>query len=195
MLDTNNCDIDEIIDLATTLDDCYDLDPSPGDIIWAKVTGHSTWPAVVLNQSASSNLEGLNKISGEKSFLVQFFCTYDFARIRKKQVIPFLKGLLSDFPLKCKKSDFVLSLMEANMPAWRVKDEKKNLTLHQTFFPLMLLEDQPRQFDKRRCCSDHRHGLQMPWMQLCKLVELLRAAEDYTTGILYAVQLYFGLIL
>lgn len=43
--------------------------------------GHSTWPAVVLDESASSNLEGLNKISGEKSFLVQFFCTHDFARL------------------------------------------------------------------------------------------------------------------
>ncbi|KAL8154579.1 hypothetical protein AgCh_000086 [Apium graveolens] len=113
--DTNNCDVDEIIDLAATLDDCCDLDPSPGDIIWAKVTGHSTWPAVVLDESSSSNLEELNKISGEKSFLVQFFCTHDFARLSKKQVIPFLKGLLSDFHLKCKKSDFVLSLVEAKM--------------------------------------------------------------------------------
>ncbi|KAK1400556.1 histone-lysine N-methyltransferase ATX2-like [Heracleum sosnowskyi] len=113
--DSNNSDIDEIIDLAATLDDCCDLDPSPGDIIWAKVTGHSTWPAVVLDESASSNLEGLNKISGEKSFLVQFFCTHDFARLSKKQVIPFLTGLLSDFDLKCKKSDFVLSLVEAKM--------------------------------------------------------------------------------
>ena len=39
------------------------------------------WPAVVLDESASSNLKGLNKISGEKSFLVQFFCTHDFARL------------------------------------------------------------------------------------------------------------------
>lgn len=37
--DTSNCDVDEIIDLAASLDDCCDLDPSPGDIIWAKVTG------------------------------------------------------------------------------------------------------------------------------------------------------------
>lgn len=37
--DSNNSDIDEIIDLAATLDDSCDLDPSPGDMIWAKVTG------------------------------------------------------------------------------------------------------------------------------------------------------------
>ncbi|KAL8120126.1 hypothetical protein AgCh_017309 [Apium graveolens] len=33
-------------------------------------------------------------------------------------------------------------------------------TLEVLFFPLMILEDQPRHFDKRRCCSDNRHGLQ-----------------------------------
>uniref|UniRef100_A0A175YHQ5 Histone-lysine N-methyltransferase n=1 Tax=Daucus carota subsp. sativus TaxID=79200 RepID=A0A175YHQ5_DAUCS len=113
--DSGNFDICDTIALAATLDDCCDRDPSPGDMIWAQITGHFMWPAVVLDESASSNLKGLNKISGEKSFLVQFFCTHDFARLSRKQVIPFLIGLLSDFHLKCKKSDFMLSLVEAKM--------------------------------------------------------------------------------
>lgn len=41
--------------------------------------GHPMWPAIVLDESASGNLEGLNKISGEQSVLVQFFGTHDFA--------------------------------------------------------------------------------------------------------------------
>lgn len=38
------------------------------------------WPAIVLDESFVSIRRGLNKISGEKSVLVQFFGTHDFAR-------------------------------------------------------------------------------------------------------------------
>ncbi|KAK1402565.1 hypothetical protein POM88_002170 [Heracleum sosnowskyi] len=75
----------------------------PGDMIWAKVSGHPMGPAIVLDESASGNIELLNKISGEQSVLVQFFGTHDFARLSKKHIIPFLKGLLYELHRKCKR--------------------------------------------------------------------------------------------
>lgn len=43
-------------------------------------SGHTVWPAIVLDESFVGIRRGLNKISGEKSVLVQFFGTHDFAR-------------------------------------------------------------------------------------------------------------------
>ncbi|EEF34619.1 histone-lysine N-methyltransferase ATX2 [Ricinus communis] len=106
-------DYDEMVALAAVLDDCQDLEP--GDIIWAKLTGHAMWPAIVVDQSLIGERKGLNKISGERSVFVQFFGTHDFARIKPKQVISFLKGLLSSFHLKCRKPHFTRSLEEAKM--------------------------------------------------------------------------------
>lgn len=111
--ETDDLDVNEMIVLAANLDDCHDIEP--GDIIWAKITGHAVWPAIVLDESCVSIRRGLKKISGEKSALVQFFGTHDFARVKTKQVISFLKGLLSSYHLKCKKLDFIRSLEEAKM--------------------------------------------------------------------------------
>ncbi|KAJ9178448.1 hypothetical protein P3X46_010328 [Hevea brasiliensis] len=111
--DGDNYDYDEMVVLAAVLDDCQDLEP--GDIIWAKLTGHAMWPAIVVDESLIGNRKGLNKISGKKSVFVQFFGTHDFARIKPKQVISFLKGLLSSFHLKCRKPHFARSLEEAKM--------------------------------------------------------------------------------
>ncbi|KAF2322266.1 hypothetical protein GH714_009861 [Hevea brasiliensis] len=113
LLDGDNYDYDEMVVLAAVLDDCQDLEP--GDIIWAKLTGHAMWPAIVVDESLIGNRKGLNKISGKKSVFVQFFGTHDFARIKPKQVISFLKGLLSSFHLKCRKPHFARSLEEAKM--------------------------------------------------------------------------------
>lgn len=44
------------------------------------IVGHATWPAIVLDESVIGSRKGLNKITGEKSILVQFFGTHDFAR-------------------------------------------------------------------------------------------------------------------
>lgn len=125
--ETDDLDVNEMIVLAANLDDCHDIEP--GDIIWAKLTGHAVWPAVVLDESFVSIRRGLSKISGEKSVLVQFFGTHDFARVKTKQVISFLKGLLSSFHLKCKKLDFIRSLEEAKMYLSRQKLPKSMLQL------------------------------------------------------------------
>lgn len=112
-LETDGIDVDEMIVLAASLADCEALEP--GDIIWAKLTGHAMWPAIVLDESRAAGCKGLNKGLGEKSVLVQFFGTHDFARVKLKQVISFLRGLLSSFHLKCKKPKFAQSLEEAKM--------------------------------------------------------------------------------
>lgn len=112
-MDTNGLNYDEMIALAASLDDCQELEP--GDIIWAKLTGHAMWPAIVLSESCISEHEGLNRVPGGRSISVQFFGTHDFARVKSTQVTSFLSGLISSFHLKCKKPPFVRSLEEAKM--------------------------------------------------------------------------------
>ncbi|XP_075512041.1 histone-lysine N-methyltransferase ATX2-like [Primulina tabacum] len=111
--ETDAIDVNEMMVLAASLDDCQEV--ACGDIIWAKLTGHAVWPAIVLDESQVGARKGLNKTSGEKSVLVQFFGTYDFARVTKKQVFSFLKGLLSSCHLKCKKPAFARALEEGKM--------------------------------------------------------------------------------
>ncbi|XP_073053542.1 histone-lysine N-methyltransferase ATX2-like [Primulina eburnea] len=125
--ETDPIDVNEMMVLAASLDDCQDVDC--GDIIWAKLTGHAVWPAIVLDESQVGTRKGLNKTSGEKSVLVQFFGTYDFARVTKKQVISFLKGLLSSCHLKCKKPAFARALEEAKMYLSEQKLPKEMLQL------------------------------------------------------------------
>lgn len=111
--EVDGIDVNELMVLAASLDDCQEIET--GDVIWAKLTGHAVWPAIVLDESHVSQRKGLNKISGEKSILVQFFGTHDFARVTRKQVLSFLKGLLSSCHSKCKKPAFVKGLEEAKM--------------------------------------------------------------------------------
>lgn len=125
--EADGIDVDEMVVLAASLDDCQELEP--GDIIWAKLTGHAMWPAVVLDESLAGGRMALKKHAGEKSVLVQFFGTHDFARVRLKQVISFLKGLLSSFHLKCKKPNFVCSLEEAKMYLSELKLPRRMLRL------------------------------------------------------------------
>ncbi|KAL6571201.1 hypothetical protein OROHE_002844 [Orobanche hederae] len=107
-------DVNEMMVLAASLDDYQEIET--GDVIWAKLTGwHAVWPAIVLDESHVGEHKGLKKISGEKSVIVQFFGTHDFARVTRKQVISFLKGLLSSCHSKCKKPTFVQGLEEAKI--------------------------------------------------------------------------------
>ncbi|KAK7295625.1 hypothetical protein RJT34_18536 [Clitoria ternatea] len=127
-------DVEEMLALAASLDDCQDFEP--GDIIWAKLTGHAMWPAVVLDESLASNCKGLKMFIGGRSVPVQFFGTHDFARVRLQQVKSFLSGLLTDLHSKCKKHSFVEGLEEAK----RYLSEQK--------LPLEMLELQ------KRCITD-----------------------------------------
>ncbi|GKE46019.1 histone-lysine N-methyltransferase ATX2-like protein isoform X1, partial [Tanacetum coccineum] len=90
---------------------------------------HAVWPAIVRDESFVSIRRGLSKISGEKSVHVQFFGAHDFARVKTKHVISFLKGLISSFHLKCKKPNFIRSLEEAKMYLSRQNLPKSMLQL------------------------------------------------------------------
>ncbi|CAL1404614.1 unnamed protein product, partial [Linum trigynum] len=104
---------EEMVVLAASLDDCQELEP--GDVIWAKLTGHAIWPAIVVDESVIGSSRGLKTNLGGRFVPVQFFGTHDFARIKSNQVISFLKGLLSSLHLKCKQPRFTRSLEEAKM--------------------------------------------------------------------------------
>ncbi|KAL6970849.1 hypothetical protein U1Q18_030531 [Sarracenia purpurea var. burkii] len=125
--DPNGLDFSEMVVLAASFDDCHEL--GPGDIIWAKLTGHAIWPAIVVDESLLGGRKSLNRNSGGKSVPVQFFGTHDFARVKTKQVISFLRGLLSSFHLKCKKPHFAQSLEEAKMYLTEQKLPKRMLLM------------------------------------------------------------------
>ncbi|CAL9064221.1 histone-lysine N-methyltransferase TRX1-like [Musa acuminata AAA Group] len=103
----------ELLALALSFHDCQDLEP--GELVWAKLTGHAMWPAVVVSESNFGPRGDLKPTRINQSILVQFFGTHDFARIKLKQAIPFLNGLLSSLHLKCKQARFYRSLDEAKM--------------------------------------------------------------------------------
>ncbi|KAJ4967635.1 hypothetical protein NE237_014336 [Protea cynaroides] len=124
-VDINGLDYSEMVVLAAGFDDCQELEP--GDIIWAKLTGHAMWPAIVMNEAQISARKGLKPTSADRSIPVQFFGTHDFARISMKQVISFLRGLLSSFHLKCKQTRFRRSLEEAKMYLTEQKLPKRML--------------------------------------------------------------------
>ncbi|KAL2934052.1 Histone-lysine N-methyltransferase ATX2 [Bienertia sinuspersici] len=127
-MDDDDPDYSLLMGLAASVDESRELEP--GDIIWAKLTGHAMWPAVIMDGSLSDR-KGLNRCSGGRSVPVQFFGTHDFARlpynpnvannflvtirIQVKQIKSFVKGLFSCFHLKCKSSRFLRSLKEAKM--------------------------------------------------------------------------------
>ncbi|GMI70468.1 Arabidopsis TRITHORAX 1, SET DOMAIN PROTEIN 27 [Hibiscus trionum] len=120
-------DYDEMVALAASRDDCQELEP--GDVIWAKLTGHAMWPAIVVDESLIGDRKGLSKISGGRSVPVQFFGTHDFARIKLKQVVSFLKGLLSSLHRKCKKPRFTIGLEEAKFYLCEQKLPRRMLQL------------------------------------------------------------------
>ncbi|KAG6498743.1 hypothetical protein ZIOFF_038465 [Zingiber officinale] len=76
---------------------------------------HAMWPTVVVSESNFGPKNALKPSRTNESILVQFFGTHDFARIKLKQAIPFLNGLLSSLHLKCKQARFCRSLDEAKI--------------------------------------------------------------------------------
>lgn len=108
------------------------------NVAWCAWTGHAMWPAVVVDESNVPATRALKSIRLDQSMLVQFFGTHDFARlvlyiqfwhhltsfswnyplwiilrIKLKQAVPFLNGLVSSLHLKCKQASFSRSLEEA----------------------------------------------------------------------------------
>uniref|UniRef100_A0A1D1Z907 Histone-lysine N-methyltransferase ATX2 n=1 Tax=Anthurium amnicola TaxID=1678845 RepID=A0A1D1Z907_9ARAE len=104
---------DEMLAMAAILNDCQDLEP--GDLVWAKLTGHAMWPAVVIDEAYLGAHRILKTMRRERAVSVQFFGTHDFARINVKHVVPFLNGAASGYHLKCKQKHFRQSLEEAKI--------------------------------------------------------------------------------
>ncbi|VAI16705.1 unnamed protein product [Triticum turgidum subsp. durum] len=111
---------DELLALAVSFHDYQGLDPD--DLVWAKITGHAMWPAVIVDESNVHASRALKPIRLDQSILVQFFGTHDFARIKSKQAVPFLNGLLSSLHLKCKQTRFSRGLEEAKESGRIVSD-------------------------------------------------------------------------
>ncbi|KAI0523084.1 hypothetical protein KFK09_005474 [Dendrobium nobile] len=99
----------EMLSLAVISEDC-DV-PESGDVVWAKLTGHAVWPALIVNEPCA----GASVPKREQSFFVQFFGTHNFARVNLKQVMPFGKGVHCSLDLKCKQDSFIQSLDEVKM--------------------------------------------------------------------------------
>ncbi|WOK95128.1 histone-lysine N-methyltransferase TRX1-like [Canna indica] len=112
-LEKKGLNYNELLALALSFHGCQDLEP--GELVWAKLTGHAMWPAVVVSESNFGPRKILKPTRTDQYILVQFFGTHDFARIKLKQAIPFLNGLLSSLHLKCKQARFHRSLDEAKM--------------------------------------------------------------------------------
>lgn len=110
-MEQNGLTYNEMLALAT-LDDNQSLEP--GDTVWAKLTGHAMWPAVIVDESKFGARGGL-QLHRKQAILVQFFGTHDFARINSKQAIPFVNGLISSLHTKCKQIRFFRGLEEANL--------------------------------------------------------------------------------
>lgn len=113
-------DYDEMAALAATLYD-YQGEPGHGDLIWAKITGHSMWPAFVMDEAHANACDGLETAPREGAIAVQFFGSHDYARINSKQIMPLSKGFQSNFQQKCKRVPFLRGLCEA----WRYLKEQR----------------------------------------------------------------------
>ncbi|GMH29110.1 hypothetical protein Nepgr_030953 [Nepenthes gracilis] len=193
-VDCDDLDYSQLLVLAASLDDCRGLEP--GDIIWAKLTGHAMWPAVVVDESRVGDRKGLSKNSGGRSVPVQFFGTHDFARIQLKQILSFLRGLLSSFHLKYKSPRFLRSLKEAKIYLNEQKLPKSMLHLQYGFEGTGdgSHSDEDRKdidFDKA-CARDvgiHRasvgHGtypLAIGDLQIINLGEIVRDSDCFQDG-------------
>ncbi|KZV19362.1 histone-lysine N-methyltransferase ATX2-like [Dorcoceras hygrometricum] len=119
--------VNEMVVSAASLVDCQVVEC--GNLIWDKLTGHTAWAVIVPDEYQGVARKGLNKTSGENSVLVQLFGTYDFARVTKKQVISFPKGLLSPCYLKCKRPVFARALEKAKIYLSEPKLPKEMLQL------------------------------------------------------------------
>lgn len=104
-------DFQEMAALATVFED-FQEEFRHGELVWAKIKGHPMWPAFVIDEK-HADAWGLDAPVHENTLAVQFFGSYDYARINLKQAVAFSKGLLLKLYGKCKKATFDQGLKEA----------------------------------------------------------------------------------
>ncbi|KAL2612135.1 hypothetical protein R1flu_023827 [Riccia fluitans] len=108
--ETKRPNADELAVLAAGMED-YGGEFSHGDLVWAKVKGYPMWPAFVMDEEHAV-ISGLEPASRERTVPVQFFGSYDHARISCKKVTQFSKGIMQKYHTKCKRTVFEQGLQE-----------------------------------------------------------------------------------
>ncbi|CAA6659821.1 unnamed protein product [Spirodela intermedia] len=130
---------DEMLAMAAVLNDCQDLEP--GDLVWAKLTGHAMWPAVVIDEAYVGANRVLKTMQGERAVSVQFFGTHDFARFKifrnlfNKTCHSVSYGAASGYHLKCKKKLRGGKNVWTSALTWFLADEE-NQRMIRHLFPL-----------------------------------------------------------
>ncbi|XP_047317681.1 histone-lysine N-methyltransferase TRX1-like [Impatiens glandulifera] len=121
---------DDLSEIMARADDNFD-EIAPGDVTWAKLSGHAAWPALVLDEELVAGCKGLKGKVGQKSYPVQFFGSHDLARVKNTDATPFIPGLLSTLQIKCKRVAFVRGLQEAEMYVYNKKKLPEGMLLMQ----------------------------------------------------------------
>ncbi|KAI5057949.1 hypothetical protein GOP47_0027964 [Adiantum capillus-veneris] len=109
--DRKRSEFQEMAVLASVFED-FQEEFRHGELVWAKIKGHPMWPAFVVDDK-HADVCGLDAPVRETTLSVQFFGTYDFAKISSKHVLSFSKGLKLKFYGKCKKAIFDEGIKEA----------------------------------------------------------------------------------
>lgn len=104
-------DYQEMAALSASLEDIQG-EFGHGELVWAKIKGHPMWPAFVMDEKHADAC-GLEAPVRDGTLPVQFFGSYERARISSKQVMSFSRGLLCKLYSKCKKMSFDQGLEEA----------------------------------------------------------------------------------
>ncbi len=104
---------DELAALAVSME-VFEDEPGQGDLVWAKVKGYPMWPAIAMDEEHARAC-GMEPTSRDSVIAVQFFGSYDHARVDSKNVVLFSKGLLSKYHCKCKRVAFHQGLQEVEV--------------------------------------------------------------------------------
>ncbi|KAG6544106.1 hypothetical protein Mapa_014523 [Marchantia paleacea] len=110
MGESKKLNADELAVLAAGIED-YGGELSHGDLVWAKVKGYPMWPAFVMDEEHAI-ISGLEPASRERTVPVQFFGSYDHARISCKKAMQFSRGIMHKYHTKCKRTVFEQGLQE-----------------------------------------------------------------------------------
>jgi hypothetical protein len=92
----------------------FEDEPGQGDLVWAKVKGYPMWPATAMDEEHARAC-GMEPTSCDSVVTVQFFGSYDHARVDSKNVVLSSKGLLSKYHCKCKRVAFHQGLQEVEV--------------------------------------------------------------------------------
>lgn len=92
--------------------------PKVGDLVWAKVEGYRWWPSAVLdprtNKGKDVNARDASGLSANKTVLVQFFGTKDYARLPMTKLLDFEEHREEKARSSKRSASFDHALSEAN---------------------------------------------------------------------------------